>query len=88
MLGTYKLQHKTALYYTHILPSQVPSADVLGMCKLLGIILYYINTLQSQISFTHLLGLGNVQYKILMCYTLHVTQFPYGNIFPITGKPY
>jgi len=61
VLGLYLLQHKTALSYIYRLQSQVPSADVLGMCKLLGIILCYIHTLQSQIPFTHVLGLGNLQ---------------------------
>jgi len=43
------------------------------MCKLPGIILCYIHTLQSQIPFTHVLCLGNLQYKIVLCYTLYVT---------------
>jgi hypothetical protein len=41
VLGLYKLQHKTVLCYIHTLQSQVPSADVLGMCKLPGIILLH-----------------------------------------------
>jgi len=34
----------------------------------------YIHTLQSQIPFIHVLGLGNLQYKTVLCYTLYVTQ--------------
>jgi hypothetical protein len=73
VFGLYKLQHKTVLCYIHTLQSQVPSADVLGMCKLPGIILCYTYTLQSKIPFTHVLGLGNLQNKIILCYTLYTT---------------
>jgi hypothetical protein len=77
MLGLINHQDKTVLCYI-LLQSQVPSADVLGLCKLLGIILCYlhtyIHTLQSQIPCTHVLDLGNLQYKIVLCYTLYITQ--------------
>ena len=42
VLGLYKLPDKTVLCYIHTLQSHVLSADVLGMCKLLGTILCYI----------------------------------------------
>jgi hypothetical protein len=41
VLVLYKLEDKTVLCYIHILLSQVPSANVLGMCKFQGIILSY-----------------------------------------------
>ena len=88
MLGPYTVQYKTVLSYIHRLQTQVPSADLLQMCKLLGIILSYIRTLQSQSPLTHVLGLGNLQYKILLCCTHYVTQFPHDTIFPSTGKHY
>ena len=71
MLVLYKRQHKTVLYYIHTLQSQVPSADVLGTCKLPGIILCYTYKLQPVIPFTHVLGSCNLQYKIILSYTLH-----------------
>jgi len=67
VLGLYKLPDKTVLCYIHTLQSQVPSANVLGMCKLLGIFLCYVY------KFTHVQGLGNLQYKIVLCYTLYIT---------------
>jgi hypothetical protein len=73
VLGLYKPQDKTVLCYIHTIQSQVPSADVMGMCKFPGIILCYIQTLQSQIPFTYVLGLGNLQYEIVLCYTLYIT---------------
>jgi len=74
VLGLYMVQYKTVLSYIHRLQSQVPSVDVLGICKLPGINLCYIHTLQSQSPFTYVLGLGNVQYQILLCCTHYVTQ--------------
>jgi hypothetical protein len=85
VLGLYKLQHKTVLCYIHTLQSQVPSADVLGMCKLPGIILCYTYILQSQIPFTHVLGLGNLQNKIILCYT-HTISFLMAISFPVLAS--
>ena len=38
MLGLYRLPDKTVLCYIHTLQSKVPSAHILGMCKIPGII--------------------------------------------------
>jgi len=52
----------------------IPFADVLGLYKLQDkTVFFYIHTLQSQILFTYVLGLGNLQYKIILCYSFYVT---------------
>jgi hypothetical protein len=72
VLGRYKLQDKSVFCYIHILQSQAPSANVLGLCKLPGIILCYVHTYENQIPFTHVQGLDNLRYKIILFYTLYI----------------
>jgi hypothetical protein len=84
------ISFKTKLYcYIHTLQSQVPSADVLGICKLPGIILCYLHTyIHHKARFhLHVLGLGNLQYKIVLCYTLYITQSVSSLSFPILASP-
>ena len=65
------ISFKTKLYCVIYIHYKV--RFLLLMCNFPGIILCYIHTLQSQFPFKHVLGLGNLQYKIVLCYTLYVT---------------
>jgi hypothetical protein len=43
VLGLYTTQDKTVLCYIQTLPSQVPSEDELGICKLSDIIFFHMH---------------------------------------------
>jgi len=50
VLGLYKLQDKTVFCYIHILQNQVPSANVLRLCKLQAI-MYFVTYIYYKIRF-------------------------------------
>ena len=81
VLGLCELQDKTVLCYIHTLQSQVPSARVLGRCKLPGITLCYIHTLQNKISYSDVLGLWQLQDITLLHYIQKLqSQIPYAHV--------